>query len=122
MENKRKSVRVTAFLVASFKVKNTRLAGGSRVKDISETGACVPSNHYFPVDSLIELEIRSDDLKEPIKALARVVRITNRNDGKFPYEVGLVFLDLPLVKRNILHDYIQRSIAQEGNKDIHWLD
>ncbi len=115
MENKRKSVRVTASLVVSFKVKNTRLAVGSRIKDVSATGVCIPSKYYLPVDSLIELEIRSDDFKEPIKASARVVRVTNRSGSKFPYEVGLVFVDVPFDKRNILHDYIQRSIAREGN-------
>ncbi len=109
-------------MVVSYKVKNTCLAGGLRLKNVSETGLCIPSKHYFPIDSLLELEIRSDDLKEPIKALARVARVTDRSDGKFRCEVGLVFLDLPLVKQNMLQDCIKRSIAQGGTKDITWLD
>ena len=122
MENKRRSVRVTANSIVSFKVKDTRLAGGSRIKDVSETGACIPSNHYFPIDSLLELEIRSDDLKGSIKVLGRVVRITGRREGKFLYEVGLVFLDLPFDKRKMLQEYIQRFMAQGENKDVHWFD
>lgn len=121
-KNKRKNARIRANLAVLFKVKNTLLAGGSRIKDVSETGMCIPSKHNFPVDSLLELEIRSDDLQEPIKASAAVVRVTRRNDSEFPYELGIIFLDIPFDKWKMLQDYIRRSIAQGKNKDINLLE
>jgi len=122
MEEKRKSPRVKTAAVVSFRVQASRLAGGSRVKDISESGICIPSKTYFAPDSIIELEIRSDDLMEPIKVLAKVVRIANRDKGNFPFEVGLIFLELTPAKRYMLHEYLCRLIAQGGNKEIPWLD
>ena len=122
MEEKRKSPRVRANAVVSFKVKSAKLASGSRVKDISESGIGIPLKQYYSVNSILELEVRSDDLKEPIKATARVVRIANRDKGKFQFEVGVELLDFPFAKLNILHDYIQRIIAQGEDQDISWLD
>jgi len=123
MEEKRKSIRVRGSnLTVLFKVKNARLAGGSRIKDISEIGLCILSKYHFPVDSVLEMEIRSDNLKEPIKTLGRVVRIVNCNNSKFQFEVGIVFLDLSLANNRItLRNYIQRFMTQE-NQDINWLD
>jgi len=122
MDEKRKSPRIRTSAVVSYKVQAARLAGGSRIKDISETGICIPSKVYFPVDSILELEIRSDDLEKPIKVLAKVVRIANRDKGKFSFEVGLLFLGVPPDQFDILHGYIRRLIAQGGSQDISWLD
>ena len=122
MDEKRRGPRVRANIVVNFKVKSIRLVGGSRIKDISVVGICLPSKHYFPVDSILDLEIRSEELKEPIKVSARVARISNRNSSKFQFEVGLDFLDLPLPKRDELNNYIQRVLAQGQNMDISWLD
>jgi len=114
MEEKRKNIRVRANFVALFKPQYTRLARGSRIKDVSETGVCVPAKNHFPVDTLLEVVIRSEDLKEPIQILARVVRIVECHNGNYPFEVGVVFLDLPLSNKNKLKEYIRHAIALEG--------
>jgi len=121
MEEKRKSPRVRVSAQVTLRLQAARLAGGSRVKDISETGICIPSKTYYAVGSLIELEVRAEDLSEPFKVLARVVRIANRDRSKFPFELGLVFLHLPVAERDFLHEYIKRSIVH-GDQDISWLD
>lgn len=122
MDDKRKSPRVKANGVVSFKVKSSRLAGGSRVKDISASGICIPSKSYFPVDSILELEVRSDDLKEPIKTLARVVRIAKRDKGNFQFEVGLEFIDFPIDQSYLLNEYMLRSKASETDQGTTWLE
>lgn len=119
MENRRKNVRVEANLIVLLKASNTRMARGSRIKNVSETGICVPLNHYFPVDSLIELEIRSVYFEESIKASARVVRVANRDNNISSYEVGAVFLDIPdPANRYVLYEYIRRSIASLGESNL----
>ena len=121
MDEKRNRPRVRANAIVSFKVKTIRLVGSARIKDISETGICFPSKVYFPLDSILEVEVRSENLKNPIKASARVVRMTRRNNSKFPFEVGLQFLDIPIVNQSAFMDYIQLAIAQ-GDQSIGWLD
>jgi len=89
------------------------LSSGSRIKNISETGLCFLSSSYIPVESIVEMEIRTDDLPGPMKIWARVVKTANLNDSKFKFELGVVFLDIDYdyVKRKALHDYIERHVA-----------
>ena len=106
MVEKRNSTRMIEPFVVSFKAKNTLLSFGSRIKDISETGACLSSHQYFPIDTLLEMEIRSYDSKISVKTLARIIRTANCNDSKFKFELGLVFLNPPLAKWDMLYNYI----------------
>ena len=121
MEEKRKVSRIKVNAVVSYRIKNIRLAGGTRVQDISELGICIPTTQFIPVDSILELEIRSDDLKEPIKTLAKVTRVVHRSGGKYQFEVGLEFVDFPRVRLNELCDFIKISLAQV-NQDVSWFD
>ncbi len=118
MENKRNKVRVKVNSVVLYKIKGALLGGGSRVKDISEAGACILSKHNFPVGSLLDLEIRRDDLKEPIKISAQIVRAVNRDDGQYPFELGLVFSNLSSIKQETLQEYIRCFMVQGENKSI----
>jgi len=122
MIEKRKSFRARTAAVVSFKVQLTRLAGGSRIKDISESGICLLVKSHLSIGTIIELEIRSDDLQGPLKIVAQVVRIVNRDKSNYPFEVGLVFLQLTIAKQRSIHDYISFLTAQGGDKSISWLD
>jgi hypothetical protein len=112
MEEKRKNVRVKLNSVVSFKIKSTLLAVSSRIKDASDSGMCFPSKNSFPVGTVLELRIRSEDLPEPIKVFGKVVRIVNPAINDAHFEVGLEFLEMPVAKLQILHDYIQQAVAQ----------
>ena len=112
MENRRKSKRVSSNLVVIFRVKSSRLASGSRIKDISGTGVCIPLNHYFPVGSLIELEMRAYHLKGPIKASARIVRTSIQENSMSKFEMGIEFIDFPAAHRNRLNEYIHQAMLQ----------
>ncbi|MBF0504520.1 MAG: PilZ domain-containing protein [Candidatus Omnitrophica bacterium] len=117
MQNKRKSDRRNVSLNVSFRKMKSNLISGSRIKDISETGICIPLNLYFPINSLLEVGIRLHEFKNFIKTTARVVRISDRdNNSRYRYDVGLEFLDLPSEKRNLLRDYLHQSMTQEEYK------
>ena len=122
MKDKRKTVRVSASLEVSFRKAKSMLGSGGRIKDISENGICIPSNQYFPINSLLEIEIHFEDFKESIKSLAKVVRITNRNNCRFPFELGLEFLDLPSAKWRVIQEYIDSIKDKGGDQDIHWIN
>lgn len=122
MEEKRRSPRINANLRMTFRKDKSYLVTGAHTKDISETGLCMPLNLHFPVNSLLEVAIPLDVPKASIKTLARVTRstnrvanITDRNNDRYRFDVGLEFLDLPTDIRNILHDYIHYHMPQEKN-------
>jgi c-di-GMP-binding flagellar brake protein YcgR len=112
MENKRKSNRGKGigFSNASFRKPYSCLLSSSRIKDISETGVCLPLNLYFPVDSILEIGIRLENFNNTIRTLARVVRISPQLNSRFRFEAGLKFLELPPTNKNMLRDYIQTKL------------
>ncbi len=121
MKNKRTAIRVSATLEVSFLEVADEPPRDLRGRNISEGGICIPLLH-LPTGSFFEIEIRSDKFKSCVKATARIAWINNRDGGKFPYEAGLQFVDLPAAERGILHDYLEHSSAQGGAQDIHWID
>ena len=118
MPNQRKSTRRSVNLNVSFRKVKSYLISGSRIKNISETGMCIPLNLYFPVDSLLEVGFPLHEFKNSIKTLARVVRVSDRNNSRYRFDVGLEFLNLPADKRNMIREYIHSSLPQEPQKDI----
>jgi len=111
MENKRKAPRGNVNLKASLRKIKKSLSSGSRITDISETGMRMPLNLYFPVDSLLEVEIIFEDLNISILTLARVARITERNNSRYRFDVGFEFLNLPLEKQDLLRKYVHQSLS-----------
>jgi c-di-GMP-binding flagellar brake protein YcgR len=122
MKEQRRYVRIDKTFAVSFHKVKGLLHSGTRTKDISEGGVCLPLDQYFCVDSLLEIEIRCDDFKGPLKALVRIVWIVNRYNSEFPFEAGLEFLEIPPVQRDILRDYINRYVAEGGQQEIRWID
>lgn len=109
-ENKRKSIRGCVSIKVSYRKAEGFLASASRIKDISETGLCIPLDLNLPVNSLVELSIPFEDFNSSIKTLARVVRITPRNDNSgHRFDVGLEFFELPVHQRNMIRRFIELS-------------
>jgi len=115
MENKRKAPRGNVNLKATLRKIKRSLSSGSRIKDISETGMCMPLNLYFPVDTLLEVEILFEDLNISIFALARVVRIAERNNSRYRFDVGFEFLNLALEKQEFLREYVHNTLSHTEN-------
>ena len=122
MEDKRKAIRVSATLEVTFREVENDLPNGARGQNISETGIRIPLIHLPAANSLLEIEIRSDNFKASVKAIARVAWVVDRSEGKFPFEAGLKFVNLGPAERATLHDYIVHSAEQGGDQEIHWLD
>ena len=113
MENKRIFPRKSVGLTVTFRKTQSYLLTGARIKDISETGMCMPSNLFYPIGHLIEIDILLDEYKISIKTKARVARLTDLTNNRYRFDVGLEFLELASQERNILREYIQRSLALE---------
>jgi len=117
MDDRRKSARKDANLKISFRKMKHYLFSGSRVKNISEIGICMPVNINIPVGSLLEVEIVFDEINTSMYALARVVRVDERDNSRYRFDMGLEFLNLTPEKQNTLRDYIHRSMAQVKHKN-----
>ena len=121
-EEKRRYVRIDKRFSVSFRKVKDFLSSGSRNKNISEGGICLPLYQYFPEGSLLEVEINSDDFKAPIKAKVRLVWIVKKADPSFPFEAGLEFLEIAPAEREELRNYIKNYAAEGGEQDIRWID
>ena len=109
-ENKRKSSRGSASIKVTYRRPETILVSTSRIKDISETGLCIPIDLNLPLNSIVELTISFEDFNTSIKTSARVVRVTPRSGNSGPrFEVGLEFAELPIHQRNMIRRTIELS-------------
>ena len=122
MNNQRKFIRINKSLEVSFSGVKDLLRSGKRNKDLSEGGICLPLDKYFPVGSMLNIEIRFDDFKMPIKALAKIAWITNTNNTRLPFEAGLKFIDISPSQRDILRDYIKRNTPADGQAGMQWVE
>lgn len=120
VEDKRKWVRLNKGLALSFRQVDGFLRSGGRTKDISPGGLCFPLGSYFPVGTLLEIEIHSEDLKFPVKALTRVVWVMQHNTGEFPFEIGVEFVEIPPHQRDMLQTYIKRYPPAGDSSSIQW--
>ena len=121
MDNKRKTSRVIARLEGTVSKDKRLILYAARIKDVSETGICVQLKQYFEVGALLEIEVRSDEFRVPLKGTTRVMWIRHRDSQRFPYEAGLQFVEILPADRAKLCGYVLHSL-QRGGKDIPWLD
>jgi Tfp pilus assembly protein PilZ len=122
MENQRRHARIGQGFSVSFHEINDILGSGERSKNLSESGLCLPLNHYYEVGSLLELEIRSDELKVSVKAVARVAWIIRQDNRELPFQAGLEFTDIAPAQRELLRECIKRHLASGGQQDVRWFD
>ena len=122
MDDRRKWVRLNKGLAFSFRQVNGFLRSGGRTKNISPGGLCFPLGSYFPVGTLLEIEIHFEDFKIPVKALTRVIWVIQHNNRDLPFEVGVEFLEIPPNQRDMLHAYIKRYPSEGGSSPVQWDD
>lgn len=122
MENRRKHVRINKSLEVSFHKAKDFLRSGARNKDISESGICLPTAQYFPVGSILEVEISLVDFKAPVKVVARVMWVAKKDNSQFPFEVGLEFLEILPAQRDMLRDYIKHNLPEKGQEGMRWVE
>jgi hypothetical protein len=83
-------------------------------KDISAYGARIHSHDFFPVDTVLEIDIATKTVHEKIKALGKVKWIKVIIED-VSYEVGVEFVETPDDAVKKLEDYIswkQNRISQ----------
>jgi hypothetical protein len=120
MENKRRSVRVSAQLEGSLHQGGGLLIFGGKIADLSETGGRVLLRQHFDPGALFEIEIRWEEFKVPFKGMAKLVWIKKKDGRAFPFEAGFEFTEVDPGCRNLMANYIRRTVQREG-RDVRWM-
>ncbi|MCM8797797.1 MAG: Flp pilus assembly complex ATPase component TadA, partial [Candidatus Omnitrophica bacterium] len=76
----------------------------SVTKNISAGGLLFYADEPLPIGAILELNLELPDGKEPLKCLARIVRIDEMEEKK-KYDIAVCFLDITGDERNRLSKY-----------------
>ncbi|MFC1658414.1 PilZ domain-containing protein [Candidatus Omnitrophota bacterium] len=104
-KNRRHHVRVSKNLEISYQVINDVLRYGSHSMDVSKGGIRFPAIQRLKPETVMELEIRLQDIVKPIAATGEVVWLSRKKSGQFPYEVGVKFIQISSIDVEILSSY-----------------
>ena len=111
MDERRKYIRIDGSTAISYRVLKQFLGSGSRSKNISEGGICLPIHQRFEIGVVLELKIHLAELSHPILAVGKVVRLEEKKQGvNFPFELGIQFIKISPADKN-------KIIAHIANND-----
>ncbi|MBN3040858.1 MAG: PilZ domain-containing protein [Candidatus Omnitrophica bacterium] len=100
---RRKGVRVNKSLTVALCPSKYLLRTNALSRDISEDGICLVSPYRFEIGKTIELGIYLPGFEKPAVTVGEVVRRNETDDPKFPYLLGIKFIQIdPKIKEQIL--------------------
>jgi c-di-GMP-binding flagellar brake protein YcgR len=118
MQERRQHIRISKFLTISYEVLDQFIKGGSRSKNISGGGLCMPLIQRLKPGTLLKLEIRLVEFSKPIVATGKVIWLSEKREAQFPFIGGVEFVKIDLGDLN----RIRRHIAKESQSDIALLE
>lgn len=113
---KRHYVRVGASVLTSYKIINASKEKESEIaaKNISGDGIKIPSKKRLEPGTLLEITLNFLNENKTITLKAKVIWInSNNNNKKYPYEIGLKFVNISSAQRTELSNYVQ-YLDREG--------
>jgi len=63
-------------------------------QDISEDGICLLTPHRIEIGEILKLGIYLPKFKKPVRVTAKVLRRNETNNPKFPFILGMQFLNI----------------------------
>lgn len=87
-------------------------------RNISGNGILFKTNKEMSVSAILELEIAFPSLSNPIKTLARVVRVVRTKSGD--YEIGAYYLKIEEGERNELIRRIDSILREMKERESIW--
>ncbi|MGD9014478.1 MAG: PilZ domain-containing protein [Candidatus Omnitrophota bacterium] len=105
MQKPREYVRISKSLEVKYQIKDGILGSGSRSLDISKGGIRLPTIQKLKPGTILELEIRLQDFSQPIKAIGEVMWVSQRQLGRYPFEVGVKFIEVTPIDKELLNGF-----------------
>ena len=110
MDERRQYIRIDKSTAVSYRVLEQFLGSGSRSKNISEGGICLPLHQRFGVGVVLELKIHLAELSQPILAIGKVVWLEEKKeDVNFPFELGIQFIKISPADKNKIITHISNN-------------
>jgi hypothetical protein len=107
-EERRKFLRINDTSMVSYTVVNALLGMGTRLKNVSESGICIPSMHAMAPGICLEVTLHFSQHIKPMKVVGKVIWNKPRaGDIKYPFELGIVFTKISPVDQEKLLHYIK---------------
>ena len=113
MEERRQHIRISDSLKVVYQVLKSFRSVTSNTRDISEGGIRLPILQRLQPGMVIELELHLPDLRKPIRAIGEIVWLKEIEDLKFPFVVGVKFINIDTVSLGKIRDYIKEK-SHEG--------
>ncbi len=117
-QERRRYMRLKASVGVNYNIIGKPGAVTAFSKDISAGGICVISKDQMLVDTPLQLEIKIPDLKDPIRALARIVwqrRFEEINkEAKVCYDTGIEFTGISDFDRFNINRYVTEQVDVEA--------
>lgn len=117
IQERRQHVRISQSLEVSYWASKQLLRFSSRSVDISRGGICLPVLQRLEAGTIIQLEIRSPEVRKPIVATAKVVWLKEKRNRQFPFEIGIKFIEITPSDSKVL-DGLCKKLEDEHSADI----
>jgi c-di-GMP-binding flagellar brake protein YcgR len=119
MQERRKFIRINESLKVRYQVLRSFRLVTSHSKDFSEGGIRLPVIQRLQPGMVLEIEIYFPQYQKPAVATGEVVWIREIEDLKFPFVVGIKFINIDAASLNKIRNYIR---SKDSDKYIGWIE
>jgi uncharacterized protein (TIGR02266 family) len=123
MVNKRKTIRIDEQLRVTYKVVCPPDGHGGGVShNISEGGICIPTQQRLQTGMILELSIHLLDDAKPITATGELIWLEERKDARFPYAMGIRFINIDPTERDKVFKYVKKKASRNRRDGLAWIE
>jgi len=108
-DERRRQVRLSKSLLVSYREVKDYIKTGSRSIDISRGGIRLPTPRNFRVGTTLKLEISAPNNSGKLSLTGEVAWTRKTSGGRFPFEMGLRFIDISREQLPMLARICRRS-------------
>ena len=122
-EERRQFVRLSSNFNISYKVISPPDGQGSSTGiNISEGGISLPISHLLCPGIILELGITLGDGKDTIVTTGEVMWVKERDDSKYPYTIGIKFININPRDHDRIYYHIHKKIDKDKAADVKWIE
>ena len=119
MKEKRRHIRIDADLEVTYRIVKDYARNRARSIDISKGGIRLPSYRKLQPGTILQLEIHTALSVKPLAMNGGVVWAKEREDAKFPFEMGIKFIKILPADLRILYRICGEQ--EPGKNTIPWI-
>jgi c-di-GMP-binding flagellar brake protein YcgR len=124
MEERRKYIRLIESLKIIYTIVDPPppLKKGCLSEDIGGGGLRFSIEHRLSKQDTLDLEIWLPRQTQSIRAIGKVVWVSQTSDVRFKYAVGIQFIEIDPFERGKILNYVRKRVVHPSSDDISWID